>query len=282
MIWFTIAVIVALVGIGALAVGVFGGSPGSAIGGVAGVILGVVLILVSSFTIVPPRNVGIPVTFGHVGQSVGAGPMWHAPWTSVELMPATIQALDASGDNPTVAKDKDKADIFVHNNVRWSIDESKASELYLQYQTFERVGDLLVQPTVREAIASVMQDFDPLASDNPEPAEIAAKVKDELDRRMGDQIKIDSVSVTLLDFSEATKNRINALNVERGNTAIAEQREQTAQKEANANKILAESVSNDPNVLVSKCLDLVNENKQLPAGFQCWSNTGGSVVIPAG
>ena len=46
--------------------------------------------------------------------------------------------------------------------------------------------------------------------------------------------------------------------------------------------ILADSVTNDPNVLVSKCLDLVNEGKSLPAGFQCWPNTDGSMVIPAG
>jgi regulator of protease activity HflC (stomatin/prohibitin superfamily) len=251
-------------------------------GGAVAAVVAIGTLFLAVTTIVPPRTVGIPVTFGHVGSPNGSGLMWHAPWTDVVLMDATIQALDASGDNPTVAKDVDKADIFVHNNVRWSIKEEQASELYLQYQNFERVGDLLVQPTVRESIASVMQDFDPLASDNPQLSEIAATVKRDLEQRLADKINIDSVSITLLDPSEATKNRINALNIEKGNTRIAEQRALTAQQEANANRTLAESVSNDPNVLVSKCLDIVNEGRALPAGFQCWPGTGGSVVVPAG
>ena len=251
-------------------------------GGAVAAVVAIGTLFLAVTTIVPPRTVGIPVTFGHVGSPNGSGLMWHAPWTDVVLMDATIQALDASGDNPTVAKDVDKADIFVHNNVRWSIKEEQASELYLQYQNFERVGDLLVQPTVRESIASVMQDFDPLASDNPQLSEIAATVKRDLEQRLADKINIDSVSIPLLDPSEATKNRINALNIEKGNTRIAEQRALTAQQEANANRTLAESVSNDPNVLVSKCLDIVNEGRALPAGFQCWPGTGGSVVVPAG
>ena len=51
---------------------------------------------------------------------------------------------------------------------------------------------------------------------------------------------------------------------------------------AEANKILAASIANDPNVLVRECLRLIDENKPLPAGFQCWPSTGGSVVIPGG
>lgn len=251
------------------------------ISGAVTALVSVATLFLAVTTIVPPRTVGIPVTFGHVGSPNGSGLMWHAPWTDVVLMDATIQALDASGDNPTIAKDVDKADIFVHNNVRWSIREEQASELYLQYQNFERVGDLLVQPTVRESIASVMQNFDPLATDNPQLSEIAATVKRDLEQRLSDKINIDSVSITLLDPSEATKSRINALNIEKGNTRIAEQRALTAAQEAQANRVLAESVSDDPNVLVSKCLDLINEGKALPAGFQCWPDSGGSVVLPA-
>ena len=55
----------------------------------------------------------------------------------------------------------------------------------------------------------------------------------------------------------------------------------TVTNEAAANKILAESVSSDPNVLVRECLRLIDESKPLPAGFQCWPNSGGSIVIPA-
>ena len=72
------------------------------------------------------------------------------------------------------------------------------------------------------------------------------------------------------------------LNAERANTRIAEQKKETAANEAAANKILAESVSSDPNVLVRECLRLIEEGKPTHAGFQCWPNSGGSIVIPAG
>lgn len=64
---------------------------------------------------------------------------------------------------------------------------------------------------------------------------------------------------------------------------IAEQREATAEKEASANRKLADSVSKDPNVLVSNCLNLLGEmvdkGQPVPAGFSCWPGGGASSVI---
>ena len=54
----------------------------------------------------------------------------------------------------------------------------------------------------------------------------------------------------------------------------------TAAAEAKANEILAASVSNDPNVLVSKCLDAsVREAGISPLG--CWPNTSVVPTVPA-
>jgi len=48
--------------------------------------------------------------------------------------------------------------------------------------------------------------------------------------------------------------------------------------EARANEILAESVSNDPNVLVSKCLDSAREAAISPLG--CWPSTPAVPTVP--
>ncbi len=77
--------------------------------------------------------------------------------------------------------------------------------------------------------------------------------------------------VPLVNYDQATQDRINALNVEKANTRVAEQRAKTAEAEAKANEIRAASVSNDPNVLVSKCLDAAREAHISPLG--CWPNT---------
>lgn len=251
------------------------------LGAAAVAVLAVITLAFSMFTIVPTKQVGVPVTFGKPGQPMSNGLHVKAPWTSIVLMDATIQSLDASGDNPTIAKDVDKADVFVHNNVRWSINEEAAASLYVDFKDFEGVNDALIQPQLRTAIASVMTNYDPLRTDNPSYDDLASEVKTKLQKAVGDRVTIHSVSITLLDFSEATKNRINALNTERGNTRIAEQKKVTAAAEAEANKIIADSVSKDPNVLVSKCLDLINEGKPMPAGFQCWQGQadGSSVIV---
>lgn len=252
--------------------------------GFAGGVLAFVALAIlafSIFTIVPTKQVGVPVTFGKPGQPMSNGLHAKAPWTDIVLMDATTQSLDASGDNPTIAKDVDKADVFVHNNVRWSINEEAAASLYVDYKDFEGVNDALIQPQLRTAIASVMTNYDPLKTDNPSYEKLAEDVKTKLQAAVGDRVTIHSVSITLLDFSDATKSRINALNTERGNTRIAEQKKITAAAEAEANRIIADSVSKDPNVLVSKCLDLVNEGKPIPAGFQCWpgQSEGTNVIV---
>lgn len=248
---------------------------GFIVGGLAGVVLAF-----SVFTIVPTKQVGIPVTFGKPGDAMSNGLHAKAPWTSIVLMDATVQPLDATGDKATIAKDADKSDVFVHNNVRWAIKEGSAPSLYVDYKEFDKIGDLLVQPALRTSVAEIMSTYHPLAADQPGAEELGGLIKERLQKAVGDRVVIHSVGVTLLDFSEATKNRINALNIERGNTAIAEQKAQTAAKEAEANRVLAESVSEDPNVLVSKCLDMVAE-KGAPAGFQCWPGQadGQSVIV---
>jgi hypothetical protein len=87
-----------------------------------------------------------------------------------------------------------------------------------------------------------------LALENAEGANVQAlgdDVATKLRSKVGDQIEILNVIVPLINYDEATQSRINALNVEKANTRIAEQRAQTAQAEARANEILAASVSND-------------------------------------
>ena len=287
MFLFIIAVVLTLIALGAILLGVSGKSTGSVIGGIAGLLVSAVLIAFSTVTIVPTKTVGIPVTFGVVGQPMPNGLNLKAPWTDVELMDMTVQSLDASEDNPTVAKDVDDMDVYVHNNVRWALKEEATDDVFndtknIDGDNMKVIADKFIQPTHRAVIQDVMATYNPLDDEKPGNAEVSKAIMDEMQKRLGDRFEITAVDVTFIDTTQATKDRINMLNAERANTRIAEQKKETATNEAAANKILAESVSNDPNVLVRECLRLIDESKPLPAGFQCWPNSGGSVVIPAG
>ena len=286
MAWLIISIVIALVALGAIGFGLLSKSIGPIVGGVAAILTAAVVLGLGSWTIVPTKTVGIPVTFGVVGQPMPNGFNWKAPWTDVELMDMTVQSLDASEDNPTVAKDVDDMDVFVHNNVRWALKEEATDDVFndtknIDGDNMKVIADKFIQPTHRAVIQDVMATYNPLDDEKPGNAEVSKAIMDEMQKRLGDRFEITAVDVTFIDTTQATKDRINMLNAERANTRIAEQKKETAANEAAANKILAESVSNDPNVLVRECLRLIDESKPLPAGFQCWPNSGGSVVIPA-
>lgn len=104
---------------------------------------------------------------------------------------------------------------------------------------------------------------------------VELKIKD-----LGDLIDIQSVTVSYVKLPESTQKRIDAFNQAVQNTRIALQDIATKSAQAEANRALAASLQ-DPNVLVSKCLDgLISGEIENQPGFSCWSGGGGGVVIP--
>jgi len=244
---------------------------------VAGALTIFVLIL-GSTTIVSTRNIGVVTTFGRPGGTLSNGIHVKAPWQNVTEMNGTIQIDNHTGEAATTVRLGNNSTAFVENSVRWRIQPAAADELFLDYRDFENVRDNLVTRELRAALNEVFADFDPLAPENADGANVQAlgdDVAEKLRAKVGGQIEIINVIVPLVNYDQATQERINALNVEKANTRIAEQRAKTAEAEARANEILAASVSNDPNVLVSKCLDAAREAGISPLG--CWPNT---TVVP--
>jgi regulator of protease activity HflC (stomatin/prohibitin superfamily) len=251
------------------------------IGVVAGGLAIFVLIL-GSTTIVSTRNIGVVTTFGRPGATLSNGLHVKAPWQSVTEMNGTIQIDNHTGEAATTVRLGNNSTANVENSVRWRIQPAAADELFLDYRDFENVRDNLVTRELRAALNEVFADFDPLSPENSDGANVQVlgdEVAEKLRAKVGGQIEIINVIVPLVNYDEATQSRINALNVEKANTRVAEQRAKTAAAEAKANEILAASVTNDPNVLVSKCLDAAREAHISPLG--CWPNTTAVPTVPA-
>ncbi|WP_300676279.1 hypothetical protein [Nocardioides sp.] len=129
-------------------------------------------------------------------------------------------------------------------------------------------------------------------SATPDLDSYSAKIKDAMNERLAQlnngkrQITVRSVTMSLLSLAQTTQDKINAYQAEVGNTRIAQQQEKTAAAQAAANKALSQSVSKDPNVLVSRCLDILNDmvkaNQAVPAGFTCWPGGSSNLVLGAG
>jgi regulator of protease activity HflC (stomatin/prohibitin superfamily) len=244
--------------------------------------LAILVLILGSTTVVSTRNIGVVTTFGRPGATLSNGLHVKAPWQSVTEMNGTIQIDNHTGEAATTVRLGNNSTADVDNSVRWRIQPAAADELFLDYREFDNVRDNLVTRELKAALNEVFSDFDPLAPENSEGANVQAlgdQVAEKLRTKVGGQIEIINVIVPLVNYDQATQDRINALNVEKANTRVAEQRAKTAAAEAKANEILAASVSNDPNVLVSKCLDAAREAHISPLG--CWPNTSVVPTVPA-
>ena len=259
--------------------------------------LGLVLFLIvgffSSFVTVPPKDIGVVTSFGRPVGALPNGPHFIAPWQQVTIMDGAVQTdtHNKVGDQENCIKVRIAHQIVACANtyIKWQMKESAADSLFQNYRGFDNIRDSLVDKNLQTVLNEVFESYDPLAVD-PKTGGSAATPLPELSKTsltkmqnaVGGQLTISELAVTVMNYDNPTQEKINALQGQVAQTRIAEQAVKTAEQQALANQKLAASVSKDPNVLVSKCLDMVEGGKaQLPAGFSCWPGNSSAVVVPS-
>jgi len=277
-------------------------------GGYSTAILGVFVILMSMVTFVGTKDVGIITSFGRpTGRDITAGPHLKLPWHKVNIMDAAIQPDDFAGNECIEVRIGDGSIACANITIRWQIQPSEASTLFQNYRSDDvnqTIRHALVVTQLKSVLNDVLGSYNPLgqvdvaaneAQDNmkigaaPNLDKFSEEITSQMNTRLAAsnngkaQIKINSVTLSLLSLSKTTQEKLNAYQAQVGQTRVAQQAELTAQAKARANKALADSVSRDPNVIVSQCMDLVEEaiksKYTLPAGYSCWG-TNSAVVIP--
>lgn len=288
------------------------------------VVLGLVLMGLSCITTVGTKDIGVVTTFGKpTGRDLENGLHVKAPWQKVNELDGAINPDSWNGiDHCLDVRIGDSTTACVEATIRWRIVPQQASVLYQDYRSNDvnkTIRDSLVVTQFKAALNDVLGGFDPLqqikdaAKANAEkdasgttPAKpvsananldaFSSAVQESMDQHLvlaaqnsksngAEQVKIVSVTLSFIHLAKSTQDKINDLNKEVGQTRVAEQHELTAAAQASANRQLSQSVSKDPNVLVSKCFDAVEEavkvKYSLPAGFSCWQGGGSAVVVPA-
>lgn len=270
-----------------------GGTASGWVAVVAGT-LAVLTLFLGSAVIVSTKNVGIETSFGRPVDSLSNGFHLIAPWNMVTEMDAAIQTDNhvKTGDAQSciTVRIAHQATACVDTSIRWRIEESAADGLFRDYRDFANVRDSLVTRDLNAALNAEFENYDPLAIDkdgnstSPTLESLSAKVLARIQGEIGDQINVLSVIIPVIHYDDNTQSKVNALLAQVAQTRIAEQAVITAQQQALANQTLAQSVSNDPNVLVSRCLDLLSEmvskGQTVPVAFSCWPGAGSSVVVP--
>lgn len=262
--------------------------------GIGLVALAVVSLLISTIAIVHTKQIGVVTTFNKPVGNLDNGLHLKAPWQKVHEMDGAIQT-DNFLCKEVGGKADEGIDVRIGNQsvacldvtIRWRLRQAAAEALYRDYRGFEHVRESLVVRDLNQSLNDVFVDYNPLSVVNtdapaagPSLEELSTRTKETLVKRVGEQIEILSVFIPIVHHDKQTQTKINQYQAARADTRIAEQRIQTARKEAEANVALTNSISKEPNVLVSKCLDMVAKGTPLPAGFSCWPGGSGAVVVP--
>lgn len=269
--------------------------------GWAAVALGALFVLftlVSAYNPVSTKNEGIVTSFGSTSGHLSNGFHLIWPWQKVHEMDAAIQTDSHDADaciNVRIANQQTGcADI----SIQWRINPDAADSLYKDFRSFEHVRDALVTRRLTQAMNQVLGTFNPLDSIGDTSSgsgvsketlvALAGQIRAELDKEVGAKaptlaerrIEVISVLMPIVKFDQATQDRINQLQQQVALTRIAKQSQKTATAQAAANRNLAASINNSPNVLVARCLDIVDAmvkaEQPVPAGLSCWP--GGSSV----
>lgn len=297
MILLIIAIVLALAGLGWLFLG-----DETRAAGLLPLVIAAVLFGISCSTIVEAKNVGVVTTFGKPTGTMDPGFNLKKPWDKVTDIDGTVQTREYQGDGCLYVRIGDGSRSCVSLTLRWQIVPAQADQVYADYRADDptaEVGDKLVSPTLKAALQKNLGDYNPVAqlgaidatqttdaalSFAPDYDKIADDTLAGIKQRLGDEPLVDviSLSVSYVSISDNTQSALDAFVKAVGETQQAKQQEQTAQAQAAANQAISASVSNDPNVLVSRCFDLIASGKFAPpVGFSCWPGGDGTLVVPS-
>jgi regulator of protease activity HflC (stomatin/prohibitin superfamily) len=291
----TILIFTRMVGWGLLAIGI-----------------GAVCLIMSMTTVVGTRNIGVVTSFGKpVGEPLGNGLHWKAPWHKVTDLDGTIHPDAWTGDKAIQIRIGNGSIAAIDTNVRWRIVPARAGSLFLDYRSVKGVKDSggndvsdvngivresLVKYQLQAALNEVYGEFDPLAVVKGGSAvsvdSLSGDVQEALLRRVnslggpgGQQVEILSATTPLIHLDPDTQKKINDYQIAIADTRIAQQRIETNKAAAKANEELAKSVQ-DENVLKDKCLNTQDAMQKAgqplpPGGLGCLGGQPPSVIVGA-
>lgn len=293
MVWAVFAGILLLVAIG---LGIAAAADSDYAKGYTGAAVGV---LVLSFLVffgggfkeVPVKTVGVVTAFGHIDGFYGPGMHHTWPWKTVNYLPETIQTTTFEGgfDSSGVCQGLDvriggQQQGCLDATIQWQVRDSAADTLFNNYNTGGDVlGDIQNAVVIREfkvAVNQVLGDYNPIqdvslnsGAGNSQFSTFGPKIEQLMKKDIGAEIVVRTVLVPFLHYDAATQARLNSIQQQYGDTAIAEQQIKTNEAQSLANAAISKSVANNPDVLVQECLSIVQlavkDNYTLPAGFNC-------------
>lgn len=249
-------------------------------------------LLVSSVHVVKANETGVPVTLGSVGKGIDSGPVVTAPWTDIVTLPTRPETLTVD----SAVRTSESGQVGVRVSGRWATTKDLAPELYRQVRTGddEKIEKDIITPQIQGAVNEFYGGLTNVnAIDGKQWSTNAAGVSALATQRLA-RYGIQLVDVQIRDVNpdEATNNALARIAAQQRETAVADEANKTAAKqatrnltEANGNKAAAEAVANlTPEQVQILCLQagerIMNKNneKGIPT-YTLPCSTGDTSVI---
>ena len=213
-----------------------------------------IAVLIGAFSmikIVGPTEVGVPVSFGTVGEPMQSGLNVVAPWVDVETYPTRPVTVELSGDQVILARTADAGQMSVEVAVRWKVKPEDAKELFMQVRTGDddRISQDIVAKNLRQAVGQVYSTTANLDAMNDRTKATTA-IKEQLQEQLEAYgIQVEDVNLRSVEPDAATAATISKFSSQQQATRIAEEAKKTAQIEAQRRLIEAQGLEQASNAV---------------------------------
>jgi prohibitin 1 len=208
------------------------------------------------FTIVAAGQVGVQDTFGNVDSSVlNSGIHFKAPWTNIVALSTQTEKIDLIGDTEATSLTSEGLTVEIDASTLYHIDYAKAPDIYKSIGT--DYEEKVVIPEVRGALRTEIARYRAEDIYSQERGQIARSVVDNLNAKLNPRgIYVDDFIIRRVllpeQLSQAIQSKQTAeqqikqkeyqVDVEK---MEAERKRQEAQGIADANRIIANSLSDN-------------------------------------
>lgn len=224
-------------------------------------LLALVIAAFSFFTIVPANSVGIvysPFSGGVQDNVLDEGIQNKGPFDTVYTLSTEVQTTRL----PTLhGQTKDAQFLTISIDVKYQVNPVEAVKVFQNFRTLDNVNAQLVEPVAQRAIEEATTKYNIMEILGDKRTEVYTEIELSLKKRFeNDGLDVHSITFLDTDGGEEIEQAIRNEAVEKKAYDTAQRREERAkiekktvitqaEGEAEAKRILAEAISNNPQVL---------------------------------
>jgi hypothetical protein len=269
-------------------------------GGVIAVLLAVILGLAVMATPVGAYDVGVVTSYGKLQKPLGPGMHWVMPWKSVTLWDSSVWTVtygrdrdQSKPDHCLLVKIGGQQSACLALQLTYQVRKGSAEKMWQKYRgSQQRMHELLVVKTLDQDLNQRLENWFPVQEVSEGRAAavspFAKLVTGDMKHQIGGDIKVESLQIQYPLLDQQTQGRLDSIQTQRADTAIAIEARKTAIQQAAAFRTLEARVGSGTNAVVAQCINNVlipalKQGRNLAGYPSCWPGGGnGTVVVPAG